>query len=68
VYSALTHLLPLFSTFQHYIDDLLQRQPALYLSVVVQGLRVYLMAKFGRIVARLWNEISTSYVFFLDLS
>jgi hypothetical protein len=65
--SALAHLLPLFSTFQHYIDELLQRQPTVYLSVVVQGLRGYLMAKFGRIVAAFRNVKSITYGVFLDL-
>ena len=65
--SALAHLLPLFSTFQHYIDDLLQRQPAVYLSVVVQGLRGYLMAKFGRIMAVTLERKINNLCVFLDL-
>jgi len=59
--SALTHLLPLFSTFQHYIDGVLQRQPGFQLIHVVQGLRGYLVAESGRIVAGPRDTKSMSY-------
>ena len=64
--SALTHLLPLFSTFQHYIDGALQRQQGIQLILVLQGLRVYGVAMRGRIVAALRSAKSKAYVAYLE--
>jgi hypothetical protein len=50
-----THLLPLFSTFQHYIRGFHQRQRAGKIILVLQGLRAYFVAESGRIVAPICN-------------
>ena len=58
--NELAHLLPLFSTFRHYIRAIHQRQPKTELILVVQGLRGYSVAEFGRIVALNWNYKSVT--------
>ena len=57
---ALAHLLPLFSSFQHYIRAFHQRQPTGPNILVVQGLRGFLVAEFGQIVAQITNYKSMS--------
>jgi hypothetical protein len=58
--NELAHLLPLFSTFQHYIRAIHQRQIDCQIILVVQALRGYFVAEFGRIVARNWNYKSAT--------